>query len=212
MAERTAYLVFEPLGDWPHPDQPRAASAFSATWATTKGELLREATQLGAELVVIEVDVARDRIRQDGQLRADTRVTDPRVRISMETRHGPLRLASDRYSGNGLVWQHNVRAVVLTLEALRAVERHGAVRDGQQYAGFLAIEAGPAAAAAAFPNAAAAMAFMTEQALANPAAQLPGRELHRAAARRLHPDRGGDRDLWALLCQARTIVEGTDLW
>ena len=196
------YLLFEPLADWMYPERARVASPFSATWATTKGELLREAAQLRAPVVVIEVGVERSRIRKNGQLRADTRVEDPRVRITMDTKHGAVRLASDRYRGHGLIWQHNVRAAVLTLGSLRAVERYGAVRDGQQYAGFLAIEAGPAAAAA-FPSADSALRWMDEQA-GGCAPHMRGADIYCAAARRLHPDRGGDRDLWDLLTQART--------
>jgi hypothetical protein len=41
-------------------------------------------------------------------------------------------------------WQHNVRAIALTLEALRAVDRYGATETGQQYTGFKALPAGRA--------------------------------------------------------------------
>lgn len=36
------------------------------------------------------------------------------------------------------LWQHNVRSIALGLEALRAVDRYGITRRGQQYAGFRA--------------------------------------------------------------------------
>jgi hypothetical protein len=35
-------------------------------------------------------------------------------------------------------WQHNVRSIALGLEALRAVDRYGISKRGQQYAGFRA--------------------------------------------------------------------------
>ncbi len=35
-------------------------------------------------------------------------------------------------------WQHNVRSIALGLEALRAVDRYGISRRGEQYAGFRA--------------------------------------------------------------------------
>ena len=35
-------------------------------------------------------------------------------------------------------WQHNLRSIALGLEALRAVDRYGISRRGQQYAGFRA--------------------------------------------------------------------------
>jgi hypothetical protein len=39
-------------------------------------------------------------------------------------------------------WEHNVRAIALGLEALRAVDRHGITRRGEQYAGFKALPPG----------------------------------------------------------------------
>jgi hypothetical protein len=44
------------------------------------------------------------------------------------------------------LWQHNVRSIALGLEALRAVDRYGITRRGEQYAGFrAALTAGSAA-------------------------------------------------------------------
>lgn len=43
-------------------------------------------------------------------------------------------------------WRHNVRSIALGLEALRAVDRYGITRKGEQYAGFrAALTAGSAA-------------------------------------------------------------------
>jgi hypothetical protein len=39
-------------------------------------------------------------------------------------------------------WQHNVRSIALGLQALRAVDRYGITRRGEQYAGFAALPAG----------------------------------------------------------------------
>lgn len=51
----------------------------------------------------------------------------------MATReHGRAVFATDQYEK----WEHNVRAIALTLEALRAVDRYGATQ-GRQYAGFM---------------------------------------------------------------------------
>lgn len=139
---RRATLRVEPLTDWPYPDVPLVPSPFDSTWVKTRYELLREADHLGADQVVLEVDCSRRHLRQDGELRADARLHSGRVRVSMDTRHGPMRWALARYEDAGLSWQANVRGIVLTLAALRAVDRYGAVADGQQYQGFLAIESG----------------------------------------------------------------------
>jgi len=42
-------------------------------------------------------------------------------------------------------WRHNVRSIALGLEALRAVDRYGISRRGEQYAGFRAALASGAA-------------------------------------------------------------------
>lgn len=52
--------------------------------------------------------------------------------------HGRLAYATDMFDS----WQDNVRAIALSLEALRAVERWG-VSKGRQYTGFALLTAGP---------------------------------------------------------------------
>lgn len=207
MTARSARLVFEPLSDWPYPPATLERSPFAAPWTRTRDALRREADQLGAGLVVIEVDCSRRHLRGDGELRADVRLHSGRVRVSLNTRHGPLRYAVDRYDDAGLSWQANLRAVMLTLEALRAVERYGAVRDGQQYQGFRAIEAG-STASDGFASVDAALRWIREQAgdlTAEP------RAAYKVAARKLHPDTADAPDLWARLDAARQVLEAGGL-
>jgi hypothetical protein len=153
MMSRRARFAFEPLDGWPYPEAPRVPTTFTATWTDTRDLLLAEADHLGANLVVVELDLTRDDLRQDGEIRASARLGSGRVRISLDTRHGAMRYACDRYlparSGNRRgplqAWQANARAIALTLQALRAVDRYGAVHSAEQYRGFMALEAGPAA-------------------------------------------------------------------
>lgn len=201
MTARLARLVFEPLADWPYPPAALERSPFAAPWGKTRDLLLREADHLAAKTVVIELDCSRRHLRQDGELRADARLHTGRVRVSMDTRHGPLRYAVDRYDDAGLSWQANLRAVVLTLEALRAVERYGAVRDGQQYRGFLALEA---TSSNGFANALEALDWIRE--VAEAGGDKPA-SAYRKAARKLHPDAGGSPELWARLDEARRVME-----
>lgn len=79
-------------------------------------------------------------LRQDGQPRANVRAhVHPGVELSFKSReHGQLTYATDQFTE----WQDNVRAIALSLEALRAVERYG-VSKGRQYTGFALLEAGP---------------------------------------------------------------------
>lgn len=97
MTRRRARLVFEPLTDWPYAEQQRVRSPFSTAWTETRDLLLSEADALGAALVVVELDLTRADLRQDGEIRANARLGSGRARISMDSRHGAMRYACDRY-------------------------------------------------------------------------------------------------------------------
>jgi hypothetical protein len=212
---RRARFVFEPLTDWPYPEVPRTPTTFTASWTDTRDLLLAEADHLGAGLVVVELDLTREDLRQDGEIRANARLSSGRVRVSMDTRHGALRYAVDRYlpgrygnrKGPLLAWQANARAIALTLQALRAVDRYGAVHSAEQYQGFRAL---PATAIPPFTSADEALRWIRAHAGPNPDAA--GRTAYRAAARRMHPDAGGSRADWDLLEQARTLILDGELW
>lgn len=209
---RRARLVFEPLTDWPYPEQSREQSPFSAKWTATRDLLLAEADHLGAALLVVELDLTREDLRQDGEIRANARLTSGRVRISMDSRHGAMRYACDRYlpgwgDRGGPAWRHNVRAIALTLQALRAVDRYGAVHSAEQYAGFLAIES----TSTGFASADDALRWVRQQAGTDEAATAVPRAAYRAAVKRLHPDTGGDPTDWARLDQARQLLETAGL-
>lgn len=138
-----------PISDrtWLKP-QRRKGSAFTATWNSTLELLEREIKMLGGRNVVIEVDVREGDLRIDGQLKARAKAAGPAVRVAFDSReHGPMLFQCDRYSGGPWgnkmePWQHNVRAIALTMEALRAADRHEAIDSGQQYQGFKAIGGG----------------------------------------------------------------------
>jgi hypothetical protein len=207
---RRARFTFEPLTDWPYPETPRIRAPFSARWTATRDLLLAEADHLGANLVVVELDLTRNHLRNDGEIRANARPASGRARLTMDTRHGALRYAVDRYIGNGDVpgWQANLRAIALTLQALRAVDRYGAVHDGEQYQGFLAIEAAPAGPR---PFTSADEALRWARSVSGTDAT-DARQVYRAAARVLHPDSGGSPDDWARLDEARRLFEASGLW
>lgn len=206
---RRARFAYEPLTGWSYPEVARVPAPFSATWSSTRDLLLAEADHLGANLVVVELDLTRADLRQDGEIRANARLQSGRVRVSLDTRHGAMRYAADRYLGTYttrgasiLAWQANVRAVALTLQALRAVDRYGAVHSAEQYRGFMAIEGPPAA----FTSAEQALRWL------DPDNAKPNiRSAYRAAARRLHPDVGGSREDWDRLEQARILLEAAGL-
>lgn len=134
---------FRPMPIWPHKATPPAARrsrwTFKADWSNTLKLLDRELGYLGARNVVIGCGLREQDIRNDGWPRSGAREpSHPGVEVSFDTRHGRLVYATDVCER----WEHNVRAIALGLEALRAVDRHGITRRGEQYAGFKALSAG----------------------------------------------------------------------
>lgn len=138
-----------PISDrtWLRPAGKREYHRFDSKWSATEQLLGREIAYLNGRDVVIEIDVREHDVKLDGTLRANARTPEtPAVVVAFESKHGPMLYRSDRYEGRWGTpgWQANVRAVALTLEALRAVDRYGATETGQQYAGFKALPAGRA--------------------------------------------------------------------
>lgn len=212
----SATWQIEPLGPWNRPitDARASSGRFRATWDDTLKFLLREIDHLepvGA--IAVRLDVEAGDVRRDGMLRARARVGFPGVVVSFTSDvHGPLSYATDayeqRWSGDLAGWQANLRAIALSLEALRAVDRYGVTRSGEQYVGWRAIESATGDAAA-FRSADEALRWMQTEADAVGAS---GRTAYRWLARRRHPDVGGDPAAWARLDAARHLVEDTDLW
>lgn len=134
---------FRPIALWPHTSTPaarrRSRWTFKASWQQTLELLDRELRHLKAREVTIGCGLREQDIRLDGWPRSNAREpAHPGVELSFTTPHGRLVYATDVCER----WEHNVRAIALGLEALRAVDRHGITRRGEQYAGFKALPAG----------------------------------------------------------------------
>lgn len=203
-----------PLGPWDRPvTEPRASgNQFRASWADTIRLLLEEVERLDGHLVVLQVDADPADIRQDGMLRARARVGFPGVKVSFESRYGPLMYATDayeqRWNGGLASWQANVRAVALGLSALRAVDRYGVTRTGEQYRGWSAITAAPAEQDL---TPAEARRVLADAAGVDPEVLVDGdrvRVAYRVAARTAHPDAGGSADVFRLITKARDVLLG----
>lgn len=197
---------FRPLtwaGPSTPPDLRRSRYQFKAPYSDTLARLDHELVALGASEAVVEADFRVQDIRLDGLPRANARTPlHPGVRVAFESRHGPLIYATDAYE----LWQHNLRAITLGLEALRAVDRYGITRSGEQYRGWTAIESAPT---------------MTRDDAADRLLNLAGWARHdapmlpttidkayRAAARRCHPDTGGSKGLFQELQQVMSVLRG----
>lgn len=204
-----------PISDrtWLRPATARQRSRFDATWTQTLELLGREIDLLGGRDVVIEIDVREQDIKLDGMLRANARTPEqPGVVVAFETKqHGSMLYRCDRFYApyyGQIAWQHNVRAIALTLEALRAVDRYGATETGQQYTGFKALPAGRAMPASHMTAEQAYDVLASVLDLRDIAdSDIDDATLVRRARAAAHPDRhGGDRTLWDQIEQAAQVL------
>ncbi len=179
------WLRARPLTTWPGgamtPHADRRRSPFSAGFSATTELLRRELDHLGADLAVLELAIGEGDIRLDGLPRAAARAAHSGVVLSFASDHGPLRYAVDRFDR----WQDNLRAIALGLESLRRVDRYGMSGDGQQYRGWLALEAGDSDLAARGRDLIAHHGSVS------------------AALKATHPDTGGSAEDFAAVQAAR---------
>ena len=204
-----------PLVAWTDPEtSPRRGShIFKASWRDTLTLLGDEVDKLGGSLVVMQLDVREGDIRNDGMLRANAKVGHPGVAISFESSFGPLRYATDAHEREyGFAkldgWQANVRAIALSLVALRAVDRYGVSRRGEQYTGWRAL---PASTGVTFPSADEALRWMRSQDGLE-GEELPPGALYRKLARRWHPDAAtSDPGEWERLGAARLLLQSAEM-
>lgn len=212
-------LTVAPIRQWPGElTRNRRRSQFQASLSSTLEVLDRELWHLcetakqhaSAELLI--AIPAGDLWRLDGKPRAHAVAEHPGVILSLDSKFGHLSYPCDTFT----TWQDNLRAVALALEALRKVDRYGVTKRGEQYRGFLALEA--TAAPAGFDTSEAAISFLLDlivkgrdgvtpnaiELLDSPAILL------RKAQRLTHPDRGGDAAAFqrVSLAEARLRQEG----
>lgn len=139
----TLQYRFRPLPTWPHPVTPlskrRGPSTFRVGFNDTLGLLEQELWYLRGANVVIGAGFQEGDIRLDGMPRANARpMVHSGVELSFDSKHGRLTYATDVCER----WEHNLRSIALGLEALRAVNRYGVTRRGEQYAGWQQLTAG----------------------------------------------------------------------
>ncbi len=208
-----SYTV-RPISDhtWLRPASQRRPTRFSAKWRETEQLLLEQVAHLDGRNLVIEVDVREQDLKLDGTLRANAReAATPAVVVAFESKHGPMLHRCDTfhapYTFQGADWQHNVRAIALTLQALRAVDRYGAAETGQQYTGFKALPSGRAMPPSHMTTDAAYEVLcdvLGDGVVVN--GDLDDNALIRRARAVAHPDRTGDRETWDRVEQAARVL------
>lgn len=178
-------------------------SPFDSSWSATLELLERELKHLGAKNVIVEVDCLPGAIRLDGQLYANARVNSPAIRLHFDSDQGHLSYETDAF----LHWGDNVRAVALALEALRRVDRYGIGRGGEQYRGYLALEAGTGIALGGMTSDDARDVLLkASRYLAWD--EVDAETIYRSARSTAHPDRqpDGDRTWWDEVEQAAKVL------
>jgi hypothetical protein len=217
-------IITRPLLTWPgqlRDDDDRKPNPFTATHGDTMDLLRREARLLGAHEIVVQLAITEAEIRLDGEPYARAKAKHPGVTVVLpESAQGRISWSTDAYRGGNRWtyakgttrlegWQVNLRAIALSMEALRAADRHG-VMQGRQYAGFRELGSGIEAPEHVMTVEDAAR-FIAEHTPASVEAVLGGgkpREMAiRFAAKRLHPDTGGDAALFARLQEAKEVLE-----
>lgn len=184
-----AYPLEWPEG-WPRtPGHRRTSSRFSKNLGFNQiRELQNELRLLGGRNVVVSSNVP---IRQDGLPYASElkrRYDDPGVAVYFMLKGKQLSMARDKYY---TPWE-NIRSLVLTIDGLRSMERHGgSTMMDRAFSGFTAL-----------PKPGGADWWEVLQ-VPRTASRATIEAKFRELARERHPDHGGSDDQMAELNRAR---------
>lgn len=204
MNEWPARLKVDPIGQWPGVRTMRQQrSPFSASLSATLEVLEREIRELGGRDARMQIAIPPEQFRLDGYPRATAKPEHSGVILTLQSKHGALSYPCDTFT----TWQDNLRAIALALEALRKVDRYGVTKRGEQYRGFLALEA--TAMPASFASADDAAGFLMSKAHRG---YVKGdreglRAVVRLAKANTHPDRGGDAAEFDRVMRAVALLE-----
>lgn len=198
---------FVPVVTWPGkptPDWGRKRAPFKATVGNSVALLKRELGMLRAKHVVIQMQCDETQIRNDGYPRADCKAGDGII-VTFDSEYGPLSYPCDTFRG----WWNNLRAIALALEALRKVDRYGVTKRGEQYTGWKALPGGTQTLESMSAIKAAGIVAMTGgYMVADVMHELDVyRNAYRIAAKKLHPDVGGDVESFQLLQEAKRVLD-----
>ncbi len=179
---------FVAVDHWPGTKTASAArkhSTFRASYAKTLDVLERELHHLRAKDILIQAYFERRDIRNDGWPRSSARPSEPGVIVTFSVKTGTMSFPCDRFDG----WEDNLRAIALSLEALRQVDRYGVTRNNEQYRGFAQLQEAAHGRASAIDFFTRLTGWDRQQVQADP------QGAYRLACRAVHPDvRGGSHE------------------
>lgn len=216
---------FRPISRWPGTmTTKRRSSQFKAGYEQTLAKLEYELQQIAAKAVVIQLSLDASRIRRDGRPYADAVPNHPGVILSFSkprpdpTRRGffymkeltPISMPCDTY----LEWRDNLRAIVLSLESLRAVDRYGVTRNSEQYRGWAKLPPPGGLVTPPPMTVEEAAEYLSRVSNLGDASVIIKdasifQENYRDVARKLHPDTNGgeQRAEWGQLQQAADVLK-----
>lgn len=196
---------FVPMEKWPtEKSKRRVKSPFGVTFARMLNDLERELKHLGAKEIVVQAHLRRDQIRNDGWPRSGERPSEPGIILSFIKRGGEeISFPCDTY----LSWESNLRAISLTLTALRSIDRYGVTQRAEQYKGWAKLP--PASDRMSAKDAIAFIQLYSGIAPTTPDSLV---EAYRRAARALHPDAGGNQNQFILLGKAQAALKAEYGW
>jgi hypothetical protein len=131
----TSTLQTRPIDQWPGKlTRNRKRAPFRSGYGQTMNLLTRELEHLRATGIVLLMALRPQDIRLDGRPRADSRTEHPGV-ILCFNKPESVRMPCDAFDD----WSDNLRAIALSLEALRKVDRYGVSKCSEQYKGWAAL-------------------------------------------------------------------------
>lgn len=200
---------FRPLEKWPgERAKYRKDAQFRAKYPQTLDLLEYELSKLRARDTIIQVDnLTTADIRNDGWPKGSwcPRGGWQGVVVSFDSPKGAMSFPCDRYTE----WQDNLRAIALSLEALRTVDRYGVTRGNEQYRGWAKLESGNGNKGKMDRDAAARF---IESLTGYPLGPNPQKRTVSEICRDLriehHPDRGGSHETFVAIGQAEEVLCG----
>jgi len=168
-------------------------------------DLALEAERHGAKLVVVQLALKGSEIRRDGLPYATAKPAHPGVIVAFEGKYGPVKMPCDAF----MEWKDNLRAISVTLEHLRGVDRYGVSTMGEQYRGWTALPPAPDAARGLTIDEAAAILnefapFVTPEWIRGDREAF--KTAQRAARIKAHPDTGGSNEAFKRVEEAAEVL------
>jgi len=167
-------------------------------------DLANEIERHGGTRVIIQLALPPAQIRRDGLPYSTARPEHPGVIVAFEGEYGPVKMPCDAF----MDWKDNLRAISVTLEHLRGVDRYGVTSMGEQYRGWTALPPAPGEDRMTFDEAAeelykyapfVAISWIQTDVEAFKSA-------HRLARQKAHPDAGGSDEAFKRVGMAAEIL------